>query len=123
MEGLKTSTVSISNGSTEKFQLKIYFKNWFSDRVSYVIIADTDIESLQSFHTLFDKYWDHMLVKFEQNRIFWIILNFDTFNKKPVNNFWQSIEAILEDVLWMKQLFGATLLLQRLSSFSAQKFR
>ena len=31
----------------------------------YVTIADTDIGSLKSLHTLFDKYLDHMLVKFE----------------------------------------------------------
>ena len=36
-------------------------------RVFYVTIDDTDIESLKSLHTLFDKYLVHMLVKFEQN--------------------------------------------------------
>ena len=36
----------------------------------YVTIADTDIESLKSLRTLFDKCLDHMLlVKFEQNRM------------------------------------------------------
>ena len=34
----------------------IYCKNWFSDRVFYVTIADADIRSLKSLHTLFDKY-------------------------------------------------------------------
>ena len=34
--------------------------------VDYVIIiADADIGSLKSLRTLFDKYLDHMLVKFE----------------------------------------------------------
>ena len=38
-----------------------------TDRVFYVTIADADIGSLKPLHTLFDKYLDHMLVKFEQN--------------------------------------------------------
>ena len=33
--------------------------------VSYIVIADADSESLKSLHTLFDKYSNHMLVKFE----------------------------------------------------------
>ena len=48
---------------------KSYCKNEFSDRAFYVIIADADIGSLKSLHKLFDKYLDHMLVKFEQNRV------------------------------------------------------
>ena len=40
-------------------------KKWFSDRAFYVANAEADIESLKSRHTLFDKYLDHMLVKFE----------------------------------------------------------
>ena len=35
----------------------------------FVLLADADIGSLKTFHTLFDKYLDHMLVKFEQNRM------------------------------------------------------
>ena len=37
--------------------------------VFYVTIADADIGSLMPLHTLFGKYLDHMLVKFEQNRM------------------------------------------------------
>ena len=48
---------------------QIYCENWFSDREFYVTIADTDIGSLKSLHTLFVKYLDHMLVTFEQNRM------------------------------------------------------
>ena len=47
----------------------MYCKNWFSDRAFYVTIADADIGSLKSFHKLFDKYLDHLLVKFEQNHV------------------------------------------------------
>ena len=28
-----------------------------------------------------------------------------------VNHFWQSVDAILEDLLWLKQLFDAKLLI------------
>ena len=58
------------------------------------------LEVLKSLHILFDKYLDHMLVKFEQIRIcVWFKLqNFDRFDKKMVNHFWLSVDAILEDV-------------------------
>ena len=45
-------------------------------------IVDADIVSLKSLHTLFDKYSDHMLVKFEQNRMVRTIQNFVPFDKK-----------------------------------------
>ena len=61
-------------------------------------IADADIGSLKSLHTLFDKYLDHMLVNFEQNRMVQTIQNFVLFDKKMVNHFWQSVDAILQDV-------------------------
>ena len=75
----------------------IYCKNWFSDRAFYVTIAYTDIGSLKSLYTLFDKYLDHMLVKFEQNRIVQTI-QILSFLTKMVNHFWQSVDVILEDV-------------------------
>ena len=80
MERLKISNVSISNGSREEFQGQIYCKKWFSDRVLYrppITIADADIRSLKSLCTLFDdKYLDHILVKFEQNRMVRTVQNF-----------------------------------------------
>ena len=33
------------------------------------MIANVDTERLKSLHTLFDKYLDHMQVKFEQNQV------------------------------------------------------
>ena len=48
----------------------------------YIIINDADIGSLKSLHTLFDKYSDHMLVTFEQNRMLQTIQNFVLFDKK-----------------------------------------
>ena len=51
----------------KSFKGQIYCKNLFFDRVFYITIAqaDADTGSLKSLHTLFDKYLDHMLVKFE----------------------------------------------------------
>ena len=53
-----------------------------SDREFYVAIVDADMGSLKSFHTLFDKYLDHMLVKFEQNRMARSVQIFVLFDKK-----------------------------------------
>ena len=111
MEQLWTSNVTISNSSKEKFQQQIYCKNWFSNRLFYVTIADADIVSLKSLHTIFDKYLDHMLVKFEQNRMVWTIQNFELFEKmvkhltnKVLMPFWKTF-------VWLKQLFDAKLLI------------
>ena len=61
-----------------KFTSKIYSPiGYFS-----LTIAGADIGSLNSLHKLFDKYLDHMLVKFEQNRMVQPIQNFDLFDKK-----------------------------------------
>ena len=61
---------------------QIYCKNSFLDQVLYVIISDTSIGSLKSLHTLlFDKYLDHMLVKFEQNRMVRNIQHFELVGK------------------------------------------
>ena len=51
-----------------------------SDRVFYVTITDTDIGSLKFFHTLFDNYLNHKMVKFEQNRV---------VRNIQILNFWQ----------------------------------
>ena len=51
-----------------KFTVKIDFP------IGYFILplgpTDADIESLKSLHTLFDKYLDQMLVKFEKKKMF-----------------------------------------------------
>ena len=66
----------------KSFNGKFTGKKWFSDLAFYVIIADADIWSLKSLHTLFDEYLDHMLVKFEQNRMIRTIQNCMLFDKK-----------------------------------------
>ena len=66
----------------KSFNGKIYCKNWFSARIFYITIADSDIGNLKSLHTLFDKYLDHMLGKFEQNCMVQTIQNFEFIDKK-----------------------------------------
>ena len=83
----------------KSFNWQIYCKNWFFDRAFYVTrIADADIGSLKSLHTLFDKYLDHLLVKFEQKSYGPNHTKFYAFWQKMVNNFWQSVDAILKDI-------------------------
>ena len=58
------ATVAMVAGKSYKGKFTLS-KNWFSSRVFYITIANADIGSLKSLHTLFDKYLDHMLVEFE----------------------------------------------------------
>ena len=63
-------------------------KKWFSDQAFYVTIADVDTGSLKSPHTVFDKYLDPILVKFEQNHTVRTIQNFvQNFDKKLLTIF------------------------------------
>ena len=61
------------------------FNGKFTAKIDFPIghfmytIADADIGSLKSLHTLFDNYLDHMLVKFEQNRMVRTIQNLVVF--------------------------------------------
>ena len=51
-------------------------------------MADADTGGLKSFHTLFDKVLDHMLMmllKYEQNRMVRTIQNFELFDPPPKN--------------------------------------
>ena len=91
MSALATVAGKSFNG---KFTAKIDFS------IGYFIfyIADTDIRSLKSLHTLFDRYLDHTLVKFEQNHMVRIIQNFEPFDKrwltifdKVLTPFWKTL--------------------------------
>ena len=46
-----------------------------------ITIADADIRNLKSLHTLFDKYLNHMRVKFEQNCMVRTIQNCELIDK------------------------------------------
>ena len=66
-------------------------------------ITDADIGSLKSLHTLFDKYVDHMLVKFEQNRTVRTMQNFELFDKKWLTIFDKGLTPFWKTFLWLKQ--------------------
>ena len=78
-----------------------------SDRAFYVTIADADIGSLKSLHTLFDKYMDHMLATFEQNRLVQTIIFFAFWQKKWLTIFDKVLTPFWKTFLWLKQLFDA----------------
>ena len=89
MEKLWTSNVSIS-----KFYIKYPIgKSIFAVNLPLKLfpatVANADIGSLKSLHTLFDKYLDHILVKFEQNCIVQTTRNLSSLTRKRVsrNNF------------------------------------
>ena len=77
---------------------QIYCKNSISDQVLYVTIADIDIGSLESLHTIIYTYWDHMLVKFELNRMVRTVQKCSAFWQSMVYHILQSVDANLEDV-------------------------
>ena len=95
------------------------------------MIFQSGILNLKSLHihTLFDKhdkYLNHMLVKFEQNRRSYgsnfrlYTQNVELFDKKWLIIFDKALTPILEDVSVMKQLFDAKLsiwILNHLSGF------
>ena len=65
-----------------------------------------------------------MLVKFEQNCMVQTTWNFELFDKKPgflKNIFWQSVDALLEDIFKLKQLFDAKLLISGQPTFSVPR--
>ena len=81
---------ALATEAQKSFNGKFTAKTDFLIGHFYVTIADTDIGSLKSFHTLFDKYLDHMLVKFEQNRMVRTIggpKKFVLFDKKWLTTF------------------------------------
>ena len=68
MERPLTSNVSISNGNIKYPIEKSFFTVNLPLKLSPdATVANADIGSLKSLHTLFGKYLDQMLVKFEPN--------------------------------------------------------
>ena len=89
---------ALATAAGKSFDGKFTVKIDFSIGYFYIVIADADIESLKSLHTLFDKYFDHMLVKFEQNRMVRTIPNFQLFDKKWLTIFDNVLTHHFEDV-------------------------
>ena len=103
---------ALATVARKSFNGKFTAKNWFSDRAFFfVTIADAGIGSLESLHTFFDKYLDHMLVKFERNRMVRTIQNFELFDKKWLTIFEKVATPFWKTFLWLKQLFDAKLLI------------
>ena len=82
MERLQTSNVSISNGNIKYPIGKSIFAVNLPLKLFRTTVANADIGSLKSLHTLFDKYLDHMLVQFAQNWMVQTTRNFEVFVKK-----------------------------------------
>ena len=59
-----------------------FLQKWFYNRQVYVTITNVDSGSLKSFHTLFAKYFDFLLPKFEQIVWFPYIQNWSFSAKK-----------------------------------------
>ena len=59
------SNVSISNGNIKYPIGKSIFAVNLPSKLSPATVANVDVGSLKSLHTLFDKYLNHILVKFE----------------------------------------------------------
>ena len=121
MERLLTSNVSIINGNIKCPIGKSIFAVNLTLKLFRATVANADIGSWKSLHTLFDTYLDHMLVKFEQNRMVRNIQNFELFDKKWLTIFDKVLTPFWKTFLWLKQLFDAKLLILRLSSFSVPK--
>ena len=53
----------------------------FSAKIVYVTITDAGIKRLKTLHTLFDKYLEHMQMKFEHKRMKRNVQNLKLFGK------------------------------------------
>ena len=84
---------AISNSDTKEFLRQIYCKKWCSYEYFYVTIADVDTRNLKSPKTFLTCWWD--LSKIVWSEKYWAT--------KMINNFRQSVGAILEDV-WRPSL-------------------
>ena len=124
MERLSISKVSISNGSKEQFKRQIYCEKWCSYRVFYVTIANADIGSLKSLHTLFKVFEPHAgkiwTKSYGSN-----YTNFLSFlPKKMVDHFWR-VDAILEDIsvtetiVWCQIIDLKTIIIQCSKHYSS----
>ena len=82
MERLYTSNTSISNGNINSPIGKPLFAVNLPLKLFRATVDNADTKSLESLHTLFDMYLDHMLVKFEQNPMVRNIKKCELYDKK-----------------------------------------
>ena len=83
MERLLTSNVSISNDSVKYPSGKSVSALNLPLKLFPATVANANIGSLKSVCSLFAKYLDHMLGKFEQNCMVQTTRSFELFDKKP----------------------------------------
>ena len=72
----------MSNGNIKCPIGKSFFAVNLPLKLFRATVANADTKSLKSLHTLFDMYLDHMLVKFEQNRMVQNIQKCELYDKK-----------------------------------------
>ena len=85
MKKLYTSNVSVSNGAIKCLIGKSVSPVKLPLKLFRATVANDDTGSLKSFQTLFDTYLDHMLAKFEPNRMVKNVQNFWIFDKKKTS--------------------------------------
>ena len=67
---------------TNNAYLHIIVFSWFGTFFR-AAVANADTGSLKSLHALFDTYLNHMLAKYEPNRMVQNVKYFEFFDKKP----------------------------------------
>ena len=77
-----TSNIWVSNGNIKCPIGKLIFAVNLPLQLFRVTVANFDTGSLKFFHTIFDTYLNHMLTKFEPNRMARNVQNFELFGKK-----------------------------------------
>ena len=82
MERLFTSNVSVSNGNIKCPIGKSTSAVNLSLKLFLAAVANADKRSLKSLYTLFNAYLDHMMAKFEPNRMIRKEQNFEHFDLK-----------------------------------------
>ena len=75
-ERFRLPMLALATVARKSFSGKFITKIGFPIGHFMLSLPDADTGSLKFLHTLFDKYLDHMLVKFEQNHMVWTIQNF-----------------------------------------------
>ena len=96
MERLKTSNVSVCNGSIKGAIRKSTFSEKLLFNTFRTTVANADPWIQKSLNTLFDMYLNHMLSKLEPNRMVQSAQHFD------LSHIWQDIsvkETMVNDKL------------------------
>ena len=96
------ATVLVRKSFNGKFTAKIDFPIGYF--ILPLLMLTLEVWNLKSLHTLFDRYLDHMLVKFEQNHMVWTIQNFELFDKKRLTIFDKVLTSFWKTCDWNNSL-------------------